>query len=325
MNAEVQRASSGPGSAAAGVAVAADPRGRYVGRAAVSGGAPARGDDNMTDLELQKPKFSERDLDFVVEGAAPEFKDKTKLKRLITEDEAFRKGLVGDEKVFKKVMTEEDAFLKISPPLYFEILLRKALKELERASHTVERTGTQVVAVFDTKEVVELFAREVVVDYLAEMMSSFTRVESYSIPVRVREGTWRKLRFNDMDIDSLTKFAEAVEEEYRFGFYKRIADVCLFTLGVFPEYAHFDYRYPFSGEARPAISGRARRGMEEYEEEGRKFYKLAADHRSAADLGLTEVMGILRDKLNVAKKPLNFVSDHYLNYKKTTLFGLEAQ
>ena len=279
----------------------------------------------MTDLKLQRSRLSERDLDFVVEEAAPEFRDKTKLKRLIREDEDFRDGLIGDEKVFRKVMADEEIVLRISPALYFEILLRKALKELGKASHTVERAGTHAIPVFDIREVVGLLAKQPVLDYLADMLSSFTRIESYVIPVRVRKGVWRKLRFNDMDVDALTRFCEGVDEEYRFGFYKRVADVCLFILGIFPEYAQFDYRYPFSGELRPKIAGRMRRGMEEYEEEGRKFYKLAGEHPSARILDLSEVFWLLHENFNTAKKPLNFISEHYLHHKKHGLFEMETQ
>jgi hypothetical protein len=39
-------------------------------------------------------------------------------------------------------------------------------------------------------------------------------------------------------------FCEAVKDEHRPGFYKRIADICLFILGIFPGYAEQDYRYP---------------------------------------------------------------------------------
>jgi hypothetical protein len=218
-------------------------------------------------------------------------------------------------------MADEEALVKISPALYFEILLRKALRELEKASHTVERAGSQAVPVFDAREVVALLSKQPVFDYLVDMLTSFTRIESYTIPVRVRKGVWRKIRFNDMDIDSLTRFCETVDEEHRFSFYKRIADVCLFILGVFPEHAHFDYRYPLSGEARPHIPSRVRRGIEEYEEEGKKFYKLAAEHQSARELDLSEVFWLLHGNFNAARKPMSFISEHYLHYQKQRLFG----
>lgn len=276
----------------------------------------------MGGQEKVSMRLSDTDLDFVVQQAAPEFEDKMKLKQLIREDESFRKGLVGDERVFRKAMVEEDIILSISPPLYFEILLRKALNELEKASHTIERAGTEIIAVFDAQEVVGLLSRQAILDYLTDMLSSFTRVESYVISLRARKGVWRKIKFNDMDIDALTRLCEAMDEGHRFSFYKRIADVCLFISGIFPEYAQFDYHYPFSGEARPKIARAMRRGEEDYEAEGKKYYKLAAEHQAAIALELSEVFWLLHQEFNIARKPLNFIAEHYLHLSKHKLFGM---
>jgi len=272
----------------------------------------------MTELNLK-----ENDLDFVVNEAAPEFKDKEKLKWLIREDPDFRKGLIGDEKVFRKVMADEEIMIKISPELLFEILLRKAFKELEKIPHTIERVGSQKIPVFDRPEVIQFLAEERNLIYLAEMLASFTRIESFIIPVRVRKGIWRKIRFNDMDIDSLIRFCEIVDEEHRFSFYKRIADACLFILGVFPEYVQGNYRYPF-GEIRPKIKGMIRRSAEEYEEEGRKFYRLAAEQETAKMAHLEEVLWQLHEKFNLAKKPLDFITQQYLHFKKQKLFDIKV-
>jgi len=278
----------------------------------------------MANPRMKKARLSQRDLDFVVAEAAPEFRDKEKLKRLIVEDDDFRKGLVGHEKVFRKIISDDDIFLKVSPALYFEVLLRKALTELEKASHTFERAGAQAIPVFDTKEVVDLLSRPPVLDYLVDMLSSFTRIESYAIPVRVKKGVWRKIRFNDMDVDSLARMCQVVDEDQKFSFYKRIADVCLFILGIFPEYAYFDYRYPSSGQLRPLIPGRLRRSAEDYEEEGRKFYKLAAEHQSARVLDLSEVFWLLHGNFNAARKPISFIAERYLDYRKHKVFPVQT-
>jgi len=273
-------------------------------------------------LKLKSLNLSDGDLDFVIREAAPEFGDKEKLKQIIREDDDFRKALIGDDRVFREVMGDEKIFLKISPALYFEILLRKTLRELEKTSHTIEKIGGERVPVFDTKAVVNLLAREMVLEYLADMLSSFTKTESYVISIRVRKGVWRKIRFSDTDVDSLSRLCEAASEEHRFSFYKRIADVCLFILGVFPEYAQFDYRYPLSGHVRPRIR-LGRKGLQEYEEEGRKFYKLAAEHESARMLELSRVFWLLHENFNTARKPLNFISEHYFAHKKRQLFCVE--
>jgi len=275
----------------------------------------------MPHLNSRRLRLSDRDLDFLVETASPEVTDKPGLKQIITEDEDFRNTFIGDEKVFRRLMDDEEIFLKISPTLFFEILLRKAVNDLEQVSYTIEKTSTMRIPVFDTKDVVELLTKESLLIYLADMLSSFTKIESYTISFRVRKWVWKKIRFNDLDIFSLMSFCEAVEDDYRLGFYKRIADICLFILGIFPEYAERDYRYPFSGEVRPQIRGKARISPEDYEKEGRRFYRLAAEHQSAKELDLSEVFWALHGNFQRAKKPLNFIAEHYLQYRRHKLFG----
>ncbi|MCX7912692.1 MAG: hypothetical protein N2506_07035 [Dehalococcoidales bacterium] len=275
----------------------------------------------MPVLNLESLKLTESDLDFIVRAAAPESADRERLKRLIQTDDDFRKAVIGDERVFRRVMDDEEVFLKISPALYFEVLLRRTLEELKKTSHTVEKIGGERVPVFDTAAVIGLLSREPVLEYLADMLASFTRTESYTIPVRVKKGIWRRLRFSDMDIDALSHLSETTDEENRFAFYKRIADICLFILGIFPEYAQFDYRYPGPSPAKPKLK-LGRRGVQDYEEDGRKFYRLAAEQVSARALDLSRVLWLLHENFSTARKPLNFISQHYFAHRKKQLFGI---
>jgi hypothetical protein len=272
-------------------------------------------------LDFPAWKLSESDLNFLVESASPHVADKPRLKQVLREDEDFRDSFVANEGVFLKVMDDEEILLKISSLLFFEILLTRAVTELARVSFTLEKTSTMRVPVFDTKAVVDLLTDRRVIRYLAHMLSSFTKSESYTFSFRVNKGIWRKVRFSDMDIQSLLNASKAVNEEHRLGLYKRIADVCLFILGVFPSYVESQYRYPQSRDPRPAIRGKARISPEEYEKEGQKFYKLAAEHPSADQLNLSGVFWALHEHFVEAKKPLNFISEHYLPFKKQKLFG----
>ena len=266
----------------------------------------------MVDHGLQRVGLSEADLDFVVREAVPDAADAERLKRLIREDEAFRRALVGDERVFARVMADEEIFLRISPALYFEVLLRRALVELEQAVYTLEYDRAGTIPVFDTSAVVELLARRGVVGYLADMLSSFTRVRVSVTAVRVRRGVWRRVRTSDMDIDSLVRLCSAAEPEQRFAFYKRIADVCLFVSGLFPH------------SVRPAPAARSRRSLEEYVQEGRRFYELAAEHPAARALELTGVLGLLGENFTTATKPLRFIASHYLHAAGRRLFAPQS-
>jgi hypothetical protein len=274
----------------------------------------------MSQRHLSRLRLSDRDLDFLVDTAYPGAKDTYRLKKVIREDEGFRDNFIEDEKVFRRVMADEEVLLRISPTLYFEILLRKTMKDLKEVSFTLEKTSRMKIPVFDTQEVVDLLARKSLLQYLANMLSSFTKVESYTVLFPFREGEWRQVRINDLDIFSLMSLCEVVEEEYTLAFYKRVADICLFILGIFPDYAEREYRYPSSGQPRPQIRGKARISSEEYEKEGRKFYKMAAEHPSARDLELSDVFWALHSHFEKAKKPLNFIAEHYLQAKKRWLF-----
>ena len=94
---------------------------------------------------------------------------------------------MGDANVFQRVADDEEAFLKVSPLL----VLRGAPSDGRSKSwrpppiRSSERAN-QSIAVFDTENVVGLLSRPGVLEYLAGMLASFTRTESYVVPVRVR-------------------------------------------------------------------------------------------------------------------------------------------
>ena len=268
--------------------------------------APERPDAGLTDA----------DLDFVIGLAAPGARDPARLKRAVRQDAELRKALVADDAVFERLIADDEAFVRITPALYFEVLLRRALKELGSATHTVERSGRAAIPVFDTDEVVELLEAPGVQEYLASMLASFTRVETYVRPVRVRRGVWRRVRYSDMDVDSLARLCAEAEEGQRLRFYKRIADVCLFVTGVFRDYA------PSSASAAGARRGR--RTLEDYETEGRRFYGLAASHPGARALGMSETFDLLREHFTSARKPLAFIASQYLHSRRHRLFASPA-
>ena len=261
-----------------------------------------------------------RDLDFIVDHAAPGPGSRDGLKRLIVTDDDFRKALIGDERVFLAVTSDEDILLKLSPHLYFEVLLRRAHSDIESATHTLERTGRDRVPVFDAREVSTLLGKANVLVYLADMLASFTRVHSYAVPIRRRPGIRRKVRYSDMDVDSLVGMCASADENSRFGFYKRIADLCLFITGIFPGSA----QRPIPAELPARSRIRAQRGIEEYERDGVRFYRLAQEHPAARTLGLAEVFGLLREDFTSARKPLTYIAGQYLHSSGRKLFGAPA-
>mgnify|MGYP000863199620 CR=1 FL=1 len=284
----------------------------------------------------QKPvtlDLTEKDLDFLVSVVAPYSSNVSSVHAAVRHDLDYRKAIVSDERVFAMVANDAEVFLKISPYLYFEILLRKAQRDLESKSYTIERTGRESIPVFDSLKVAGFLDLPYVLEYLAHMLASFTRIQSYVVPVRVRKGIRRKVRYNDMDVDSLMKFASKADELERFSYYKRIGDVCLFVTGLFrghtySEGADKSIRRDSNNQTKGSISSawirRVRRSVEEYETEGKRFYRLAEEHPTASVLELTDVFGVLREQFSAARKPLSFISSRYLHSRQNKLFGVSV-
>ncbi len=264
----------------------------------------------------------DKDLDFIIDAAAPSSDSPGRLRRLLGEDAEFRAAMVGDDGLFERVMNDEEIFLHVSPSLYFEVLLRRAHRELQTETYTIERSGRESIPVFDTDDVLEFMKRPQIIEYLASMLASFTRIQSYVVPVRVRKGIRRRIRYDDMDVDSLVRFVATVDPVERFGYYKRIADVCLFVSGVFPDHAQRSHGRTDKGRGGVVPrSLRLRRTLEDYERDGRKFYGMTQNHPTARTLELTDVFASLKSEFPAARKPLTFIATRYLHASKQNVFG----
>ena len=180
----------------------------------------------------------------------------------------------------------------------------------------------QKVALFDAEQVVDLLAQPDVCDYLASLLASFTRISSRTVPVRLGDGPWRHIRVNDLDVDSLLRYAQFVDEEHRFPIYQRLADACLFLTGIFPEYIDTRHRHPATGKPSLRLRSSLIHSFEDHENYGRTFYRLAAKHQDARLGGLDRVLGTLSDHFLLAEKPLSFLTERYLSLRKHRLFEL---
>ena len=251
----------------------------------------------MARKDVFRQNLAERDLNFLVNAAAPEASNKEGIRQYARDDPALREILMADEKVFDSVRNRTPLNLSISPQLYFEVLLRGAIREMKKTTHTVERSVSQKIPVFDLKETLEFLQKEYVIGYLTHLLSSFVAIE---------RGTAK-----DIDIDVLFSLGKNAKGQTRFLIYKRIADVCLFVLGIFPDYVMYDYYYLFSKKPLP-ITAEPKRSMSEYEGWGQEFYSLASKEEVAKIANIDELLQTFSDNFDLAKKPLNFLSEHYL-------------
>jgi hypothetical protein len=266
--------------------------------------------------------WTHQDLRFVVETLVPERRDPEHVIHLLREDEGLLDAMLQDERLFRQLMDDEQILLSVSPDFFFKVLLVRARHDLKHELYTIERRHQQKVVLFDANRVAELLARPDVCNYLAAMLASFTRIESTTIPVRVRRGIWYRLRVNDLDVDSLLRYAQVLDEEQRFRIYRRIGDACLFLCGIFPEYAGARQLYPPSQGPRLRLRSSVLQRHEDFETYGQAFYQKAARHEQAGPQGLADVLKTLSSSFILAEKPLTFIAQRYLSLRKHRIFDL---
>jgi hypothetical protein len=264
--------------------------------------------------------WSYRDLRFVVDTLVPGARDREHLVALVQDDPDLLAGMIEDDRLFQSLMADEEIFVSVSPLFFFKVLLLRARRDLEREAYTIERRNMQKVALFDAQQVADLLSNSDLTSYLASLLASFTRVRSVTITFQTRPGAYHRLQVNDLDVDSLVRYAQIVAEEQRFAIYQRIADACLFLAGIFPEHIETQRRYPHTGAPRRRLTTSLLHDLEGFENYGRTFYRLAARHRLASAQGLEDVLKTLSRQFILARKPLNFIAERYLTLRKHRLF-----
>jgi hypothetical protein len=303
--------------------------------------------------------LSDGDLLFVIRTLMPGCQERQRMLHVLKEDEDILEAMLADDKLFITLKDNPQSLLTVSPQLFFTVLLNHVKKEMKSRSYTVETDFGSQALVFDSAKVADFLEDVTTRNYLADMLVSFVRINSYTISVRVRRGIWRKYRFSDFDIESLIKYSEVLSDEQRFPSYKRIADICLFMRGVFPDYPPAkswargiaDTHDPrWARDIRDALSSLEKwtgglqggydpssltdKGHLELERSGRYFYKTAAEYAEHINLEslssfeqqhLQEIIQVLlhlSEHFELAVKPLGFMASHYLDPLKDDLFKI---
>jgi len=255
-------------------------------------------------------RLTEGDLLYVAATLVPGADPGHTAAHLRESDEALERHLE-DERLLRRIQRERDVLVHISPWLLFSVLLRHVRRMLLGARFTVEEALGERIPVFDAVRAGELLADREILDYLVMMLTSFTRTDSWSIEVE-EGGRRRRRRFSDLDSDDMIALAGLMPEALRFPILRRIADIALFTSGIFPEAA--DRRSGIPG-------GPQRKTLEDYEEEGRRFYRLAAQHEVARRTGWDRALEALAQTFPIARKPLNVLASRYIHTTRRELFG----
>jgi hypothetical protein len=262
--------------------------------------------------------FTDEDFRFLVKVLMPDTADAQKMVRVLREDDEILEGMLADERLFHRLLDDPLSILRVSAAVFFAILLTRVKLDLEKEPYTLEKSKRLTLALFDTPQIIALLEMRELRAYLTEMLVSFVRINSFSTSVRVHRGVWRKVRFSDFDIDSLVRYGNALDVSLRFPVYKRIADICLFTLGIFSPPEQPVEKPPASLQGTPRL--RTKRSRDDYIAQGTSFYELASRHREAHARDLSDVMATLAQKITLAAKPLSVMSARYLAPFKDTVF-----
>lgn len=212
----------------------------------------------------------------------------------------------------------EEPMVHATPFLAFAVLVEKVAVDLEHATFVEEWLGPgRTVPVFDTAALREFLAPPRHRLYLAELLTSYTRVASGSIWYRTPRG-WRRRRYSELDPLRLAELLELAPEQERPWILRRLGDLGLFLSGVFPEHVATHPLQPrhlrrigrvLGAEEPPdelALSGAG--GVLQLEWMGRRAYRLAELPELASGFGQ-------------ARRVLNVLTGRHLYARRERWFG----
>ena len=255
-------------------------------------------------IQPQAATFSEGDLEYIMDSLATDPGDRSMLARAVCEDRDIREAVLSDDRVVGTLLADEEAFIHVSAYLFFTVLLLRARRDLRNQGYTLEREGDVTMPVFDSAEVCAFLQPEEIRDYLVGVLAGFVKSEQRTVTLHRPNARARRMRVNDLDLRSLIRFCSAIAEEHRFDLYCHIADLCLFSSGLF---------------CGKRIWGHS---AATWTEQGTLFYSLAAAHRDASEHGLGDTLYAIADNFSLAVKPLRLIAERYLSSLRDHVFGV---
>jgi hypothetical protein len=218
----------------------------------------------------------------------------------------------------------------ISPFLAFATAVHRTAAVLETATFVEERWAPRVrIPVFDVAALRELLSDPLRRYFLVELLASYTRVASGVTWTRTARG-WRRRRFSELDPARLAQLLEVVDPTERSGIYRRLGDLALFLLGVFPDHPPA-ISSGVATERLLRLSGlrsdeqAAQLGTPELLELlGARWYGAAVASASASGSPVTTtlaVAGHMAGHFRDARRVLNAVTDRYLFSIREQWFG----
>jgi hypothetical protein len=253
------------------------------------------------------------------------------------DDPATLERQLADPRVFEAIfgpdsLASREAVL-VSPFLAFAVAVHRAAADLAEVRYVAERSAArQRVPVFDAPELRDFLGSAERRLFLAELLSSFTRVTSGRYEVSVG-GRSRTRRFSELDPVRLAGLLDAVPDESRPGIYRRLGDVALFLSGVFPDYVAGRAFGPVNAArllraAQVPMGERERLAatpdLELLEHLGTRWYRSALALAPVRTSRLS-VVAEVADRFRQGRRVLNHVADRYLMGPGTSWFAAPGQ
>jgi hypothetical protein len=207
-----------------------------------------------------------------------------------------------------------------SPFLVFAVFVHRAAAELASAHYVAERSGPrQRVPLFDAPALRDFLAAPARRLFLAELLTSFTRVASGRYRITAG-GRTRTRRYSELDLVRLAGLLDAVPPAERPGVYRRLGDVALFLCGVFPDYAATRALGPVDAARLSRAVGlpagerehlTALPAIDLLEYLGARWYRAAGELAPVMTARLA-VAGDVAGRFRQARRVLNHLADRYL-------------
>jgi hypothetical protein len=222
-------------------------------------------------------QFSAEDIDFILLVLGRKIGTAECLVKLLADEDS--RDLILDDEALLHALLEGRGCLRVSTRLYFYILVRQVF----RRSDIQDR---------------------VVADYVAELLTEFSRTERLSCHVPGQTAP------TDYCTDLLAALQTA-DDHTSFCIRVHIGNYSLFLAGVFPERIHL------RAERRGAPA------LKYYEALGSAQYRAASDHRLAYDYDLAGIFSTLADRFKTTRLALNDIADRYFTIGDAS-FALEG-
>lgn len=217
----------------------------------------------------------------------------------------------------------------ISPFLAFATAVHATARRLETATFVEERwTPRSRIPVFDVAALRTLVDDPIRRYFLVELLASYTKVASGVTWTRTPRG-WRRRRFSELDPLRLAGLLDVVDATERPGIYRRLGDLALFLLGVFPDHppslgqgASLDRLLRLSGVAAGAVEDLAPEDFLALL--GARWYQAATAAAAADGLPVTGTLAAaayMGEHFRDARRVVNAVTDRYLFPWREQWFG----